>query len=455
MKNLIRNVFFNLSMVLILVACVPSNDFEVISSNCTKKELDFISFDELALIAENEVVQIQEELFLEAWVISSDKAGNFFNEIYLQDKPENPSFGIVFKAELNQSHLFYPKGSKVIIDLQGLFVGKSNNTINLGSTFSSFGNLSVGRLPALTAKEHIALSCDQAQMIKPRIISISDMQTIENNTLIELKGVEFIDAELGLTFAEPKEETNRSLVDCEAAIVTVKTSGYSDFQASPIPNGNGSITGIVKKEGDEIHLIIRDLNDLEFEGPRCPEIITEFTSESVFISELADPDNNTGARFVELYNSASEPLDLNLWTLRRYTNDKTEISSEIDLSGLMIEAESTLIISPNAEEFELVYGFTPDLGVSTNSPADSNGDDNLELVDPFGKLIDVFGIIGEDGSGTNHEFEDGRALRNPEVTKGNPNYTFSEWTIYNDTGDAGTIKQPQLAPEDFTPNQHY
>ena len=110
-----------------------------------------------------------------------------------------------------------------------------------------------------------------------------------------------------------------------------------------------------------------------------------------------------------------------------------------------------MIISPNAEEFELVYGFAPDLGVSTNSPADSNGDDNLELVDPFGTIIDMFGVIGEDGSGTNHEFEDGRAVRNSNIMVGNPVYTFSEWTIFNDTGDAGTTKLPQNAPEDFTP----
>ncbi|MEM6892508.1 MAG: lamin tail domain-containing protein, partial [Bacteroidota bacterium] len=86
-----------------------------------------------------------------------------------------------------------------------------------------------------------------------------------------------------------------------------------------------------------------------------------------------------------------------------------------------------------------------------NSPADSNGDDNLELVDPFGKVIDVFGIIGEDGSGTNHEFEDGRALRKPEVVKGNSIYTFEEWMLYNDTGESGTTKEPKVAPQDFTP----
>ena len=91
------------------------------------------------------------------------------------------------------------------------------------------------------------------------------------------------------------------------------------------------------------------------------------------------------------------------------------------------------------------------MGVGSNSPADSNGDDNLELIDPFGIIVDAFGLIGEDGSGTNHDFQNGRALRNSVILEGNPVYTFNEWTIYNDTGDASTIKQPKIAPDDFTP----
>ena len=62
-----------------------------------------------------------------------------------------------------------------------------------------------------------------------------------------------------------------------------------------------------------------------------------------------------------------------------------------------------------------------------------------------------FGIVGEDGSNTNHEFEDGRAARNVSVTQGNPTYTFHEWQLWNDTGDSGTTNLPQDAPGVFTP----
>ena len=89
--------------------------------------------------------------------------------------------------------------------------------------------------------------------------------------------------------------------------------------------------------------------------------------------------------------------------------------------------------------------------IPSNSVADSNGDDNLELIDPFERVVDQFGIPGEDGSRTNHEFEDGGAFRKVHIKRGNPVYIFEEWLIYNDTGEAGTHLMELYAPDDFSP----
>lgn len=438
-------------ILLLLSCCVGNQDFDDIENACVLDLETNVTFAEVEALYDGETFQIQDNLILEGYVISSDKAGNIFSVLYLQDNPTNPTQGLQLEIDLRESHLFFPVGSKVKLKLKGLYLGKSGENLKLGGTFTSFGNTSVGRLPALQVQEHVFLACDEAGSLQPTLATISEMDMLPQNTLVQLEAMEFVEGELGQTFAIEEEETERRLKDCEENEIILLNSGYADFQAGILPEGNGTITGILVKDGKKSQLVIRDLDDIDFSGERCPEIITEFTSTQIFISELADPDNNTGARFVELYNSSPEPLDLNLWTLRRYTNDNVEVSSTIDLSGLIIGAESALVISPNATEFELVYGFAPNLGVSTNSPADSNGDDNLELVDAFGTIIDVFGVIGEDGTGTNHEFEDGRAVRNPNITEGNPVYTFEEWTVYNDSGDAGTLNQPQNAPGDFTP----
>lgn len=434
-----------------IFGCVNNSDFDVPKHDCNPDIISTISFQELDAYFEGETIQIQEELVIEGYVISSDEKGNFYNVLFIQDDPINPNFGFQVEIDLRESYLFYDVGSKISIQLKGLFLGKSGETLKLGGTFSSFGNISVGRLPTHKISQHIIRNCNAVDQVQPVKTTISNLDGAAINTLIKIDSLEIVDEELGSPFAIDGEDTEYRLKDCQDNEILLVNSGFSDFHAEVLPAGNGSVIGILQKDEKKYQLIIRDVNDMDMVNERCPEIITEFTSTKFFISEIADPDNNSGARFIELYNSANKSLDLNKWALRRYTNEKSEISSSIDLSGFIVEAQSTLIISPNVDEFELVYGFPPDIGVSTNSPADSNGDDNLELVDPFRNIIDVFGIVGEDGTGTNHEFEDGRAVRKPEIDEGSPVYAFEEWIIFNDTGDSGTIKLPQNAPEDYTP----
>ena len=173
----------------------------------------------------------------------------------------------------------------------------------------------------------------------------------------------------------------------------------------------------------------------------------------VFITEISDPNNEDGARFVELYNAGA--IDVNLgagYDLQRWTNAGTAPQTAKELTGT-IPAGGFYIVCNNQSTFTSTFGFAADQDIFTGGPADSNGDDQLALRDPSDSIIDFFGVVGEDGSGTNHEFEDGRAERKATVTAGNTTYTFAEWNIWNDTGSAGTTNDPQDAPADFDPGE--
>lgn len=447
MKRIILTWVFLLGLT--LSNCVKNTDFEIISNSCEEHLEVNATFDDVKALYKGDLVQIQENLIIEGYINSSDRAGNFFSVLHFQDQADVPSGGLQIGIDLFESHLLFEPGSKIFIKTKGLYLGKTKGVFRLGGTFSAFGNTSVGRLPALKIAEHLILACDEPLEIRPMVLTLDNLTDDMVNTLVEIENVEVVEEELGLTFALAREETERTLTDCDGNMIILLNSGFSDFQAELLPDNNGKATGVLLKENNDFLLAIRSLNDLEFIDQRCSA--SQLTSTQLLFSELADPNNNTGARFVELYNAASEPLNLDGWSVRRYTNDNLEFSSTVDLTGFTIGGESTFVISPNGSEFESVYGFAPDLSVGTNSPADSNGDDNLELVDPFGAIIDLFGVPGEDGSGTNHEFEDGRAVRNSTITMGNPVYTFTEWSIHNDTGEAGTTNLPKNAPEDFTP----
>jgi len=451
---IIKHRFFiiiSCSCLLVIMSCVKDRNFEILDTNCLDTQIETIVISDLKSLYAGETVQIHEDLAIYGYVVSSDKKGNFFNVIHFQDKPAEPTEGLQIELELRDSHLFFDVGQKIVIKLKNLYLGESNGVYKVGGVFTSFGNRSVGRLPKNQVFEHVLTTCDNNFGIQPLKTTIQDLNMTMINTLIMIDDVEFEENELGKPFAIEEEETIRTLIDCNDNELSLNNSGYADFQPEILSDRMGSVTGVLTYNDNEFQLIIRDLNDVKFDKDRCEDFVDEFTSEFLLISEIADPDNNSGARFIELYNSSSESLSLKGWTLQRYTNNSLEVSSIIDLSGLTIEGNNFLVISPNADEFENVYGFAPDLAVGTNSPADSNGDDNIVLVDPFGSIIDIFGIIGEDGSNTDHEFEDGKALRKEEVIMGNTVFNVNEWMIYNDTGLNGTINEPQNAPMNFTP----
>ena len=168
----------------------------------------------------------------------------------------------------------------------------------------------------------------------------------------------------------------------------------------------------------------------------------------LFMTELADPNNETGARYVELYNAGESNIDLSTgWALQRWTNGNSDPQSAVALTGT-INAGGFYVVCNNSDVFNSTYGLTCDQDLGTGGPADSNGDDNIALLDDSGNIVDLFGVPGEDGSGTGHEFEDGRAERVATVTQGNPVWDASEWNVDNDSGGGDGA---QNAPEGYDP----
>jgi len=441
-----------LGLLLVLgVACVPDGEYRTPELDCWSGEEVNTSFADVRALYKGETINIQEDRVIDGVVISSDEAGNFFGSLHFQDKPEAGGPGFQLEIDLHDAHLLYPAGSHIILNLKGLYLGVSNDSYKLGGVFSAFGQKSVGRLPAAAVADHLFSGCALKVALKPTPVQLQDLGDSLLNTLVQIVDVEIAEASRGLPFAPRGEEGVRFLQDCSGNTVELLNSGYSDFYAETLPDGRGTITGVLLKDGSHYQLQVRNLSDIDFSGTPCGSDAGGWASDQVLISELADPDNEADARFVELFNAGKEALALSGWRLLRYTNSNTEVSSSLDLSGWQIEANGTLVIAADAGVFEGVYGFAPDLEGGTNGPADSNGDDNLVLVDPFGEVVDVFGIVGEDGSGTNHEFEDGRAVRKASVTTGNPQFDFNEWDIYNDSGFSGTVLAPQNAPQDFSP----
>jgi len=192
--------------------------------------------------------------------------------------------------------------------------------------------------------------------------------------------------------------------------------------------------------------------------------------KELIITELADPNNSASSRFVEVYNSSNKSVDLSTYYLLRWTNGgSTPQSAKISLSsecGATLAANTFCIISNDTNSgtnFATMYGFEPDGKSGTGGAVDSNGDDNIAIITIASgvtysnsdastyTVIDMFGVAGEDGSGTAHEFEDGRAERKASSTTPSSSWASSDWNVENDTGGGGSTDNEQTAPGDYDP----
>jgi hypothetical protein len=378
---------------------------------------------------------------IEGYVVSSDKSGNFKERIVIQDEIENPTAGIQLLIDKELIFESYNIGDKVFLKLDKLYMKKENGGLTIGY---AKGN-GVTKIATDAVGKFIYNSGENFE-ITPKEIKITDLQNYENkNTLVKVVDVQLVENELQSAFAFFSGTNNgtRTLETCnESSKLTVFTSGDANFVNELFPTGHGSVVGVLSD-----YLEVRAIEDVLLNEPYevCPVIVSK-----IMITEIADPKNSVSSRFVELYNAGETSMDLSGWKLNKYNNGSSTISSgEVELIGVTIPVGGFVIISNTG--YSEIFNSIPTIESSYIS---GNGDDVYELVDNTGATVDIYGVIGEDGNGTNWEYLDGKVERNLNILEPNPVFTISEWMVYSDAPNnlINYPNTPKNAPNDYTPN---
>merc|ERR1712176_361996 len=153
------------------------------------------------------------------------------------------------------------------------------------------------------------------------------------------------------------------------------------------------------------------------------------------ITEIIDPVNKPTHRYIEIYtpNCAGQVIIDDLWIVK-YRKDKTNPSyvNPINLKGLEIPDDGFMVFCAT-QEGNAFYNGSCDFVTHDGSAADSDGRDNICIIrgsiDTDFEILDIFGKIGEDGQGSNHNFQDGRAVRKPTSTTPTDEWNPNDWTI--------------------------
>ena len=160
-------------------------------------------------------------------------------------------------------------------------------------------------------------------------------------------------------------------------------------------------------------------------------------SANLIISEYVEGSSNNKA--IELYNTSSNEMTLDGYTLSLYTNGKTTVGNSLDLSGTLAANDTLVIVNANASD-ELKEKANLESGITN-----FNGDDALVLTQGA-TVIDSFGQRGVDpGSSWSEggvDTKDKTLRRKESITSGRtmPDAAFNpsdEWEQFDKNDFSG------------------
>lgn len=217
--------------------------------------------------------------WFEAYVISSDVAGNFYKRLVLQNKPENPTAGIQILLDDNSLFETYNFGRKIYVKLDGLSLGFNNGVLQLG--IQNLGD--VVAIPNSLIDDHVVLSEITSEII-PLSLEIANFSSEFTNLYVKIDHIQFEkslvrDTDIFSFASNPADQYDgvRQLISCETGETTfLSTSTFSNFKMLLLPQGSGSVEGVLTRDFyDENYVMVLNTPDkLEMNSERCdPEYL--------------------------------------------------------------------------------------------------------------------------------------------------------------------------------------
>ena len=324
MKTILKITISLLFIAASFTSCVDDKDFDTPQVACDDAFTSGISADKITSF-ENVVNNYvdgfaafvdtdAEEIYFIAYVTSSDLKGNFYKEIYVQDSPENPSYGLKLDIDIRGMYAKYPIGSKLYIKLNGLGIEKSRGELTLGEN----SNESLAIIREGIAKTNIFRTCTVETIVAKTIASSTEIDETLLGKYIQLTNVQFNYSLFnanneGAPFADPNDlyDTHRDIIFCDDnTVLKLETSSFAQYADTPLTHSKFDISGVLSRDyGDNNYVLkINSPDDIvKNDSGRCDPVF------------LDCGDNAVGGSVV-IYQEDFESFSNNATTLTGWTN---------------------------------------------------------------------------------------------------------------------------------------
>lgn len=186
---------------------------------------------------------VTEDITIEGVVTGNDLYGEFYKTLVVEDT----SGGISIAVDATELYVDYPVGTAVTIHCNGLFLCDYGGKVMLG-TRPTDEYAGPGRIPQAEAALYLRRKQAETRPLRPRTLTFGEVDMRHTDTYVHFEGVRFVQQG---NWCDPDPETGRpatterQIADASGREFTVRTAGTCTYATEPVPQGTGSVYGII------------------------------------------------------------------------------------------------------------------------------------------------------------------------------------------------------------------
>lgn len=387
-------------------------------------------------------------------VVSSDASGNIYKNLVIQDG----TAALTISVNANSLYNKYRIGQEVVMDLTDMYIGKYNGLQQLGfpEWYAAGQAWEATFMPYEFFEQHSELNgLPEPDAVQPAVITYADINTQTAETLckwqsrlVRFDNCYFENGGKDTFTPAHKENGNQNLMVWNGTgytAITVRTSGYSNFWSRTLPEGHGSVVGILGYYGEAWQLTLRSIDDLigfaqeDAEGSGTKD--DPYTVGSVINFETQ---GIGGSGWVKGYIVGA----VNAGVTSVTSNSDIQFKADVDMPNTLVIASAAdvtdfsrcLVIELPSDSPFRQYGNLAD------NP--SNYGKAIAVQGTFGKVLNTWGVTGNTGAWSEFQIEGVSQPSTPDTpsgevtgqgTKENP-YTVADVRILGATGAEAWVK---------------
>lgn len=202
-------------------------------------------------------------------VTSSDKTGNIYKQLFVQDE----TAAIMFAVNDSKLYQSYPYGQTINVNMTGMYIGRRQGLLQVGVLGNYNGTPQPDRMEpgefALHARTTGSATPEQVSVAAASIDMLGDARKWSDK-IVRLSGVHFKNGGTG-KFIEGGQNTSQDIVDAQGRTIILRTNSYATFKDQTLPKGVGDVVAIVTYYNSTPQLVISDVTDCQgFDGSDTP-----------------------------------------------------------------------------------------------------------------------------------------------------------------------------------------